>query len=179
MPEEIKDMTKYVEMRYNDAIKYYWNASRHNKYTYKWTQGLTLGLGALVTLFASLSSAEFVRDDYTLEIFFGFATPFLAAALTIAAGFAQTFQWGAAWQDMVVTAQKLEKERDRFTVAKSEHRDLEKEVELLNDFILTESQGFFQRMLGTRQNFKNTKGSTPHQSTRTALISMCPVPDIG
>ena len=76
----------------------------------------------------------------------------MAASLTIISGFSQSFQWGAAWQDMVLTAQLLQKERDRFLITKPEDRDLVKEVELLNDFVLVESQSFFERMLGSARS---------------------------
>lgn len=149
MPANSEDMNKYVEKRYNDAIKYYWKASRHNKRAYKLTRSLTLILGAVVTLIASISSIEFVRDIPFWGYFIIIATPVLAAILAISGGFSQTFQWGAAWQDMIITAEQLQKECDRFIITKPEERDLAKEVSLLNDFVLAESQGFFQRMLGS------------------------------
>ncbi len=49
---------------------------------------------------------------------------------------------------MVMTAERLEKERDRFLITRPEERDLAGEVNALNDFIIDESQGFFQRILG-------------------------------
>ncbi len=48
---------------------------------------------------------------------------------------------------MVLTAERLEKERDRFLITKPEERDLPGEVKVLNDFIINESQGFSQRVL--------------------------------
>ena len=39
--------------------------------------------------------------------------------------------------------------RDQFEVTKPEKRDLNKEVALLNELVLAESRGFFDRMLGT------------------------------
>jgi hypothetical protein len=36
--------------------------------------------------------------------------------MAIVSGITQTFQWGAAWSDMVITASRLEKERDRIAV---------------------------------------------------------------
>ncbi len=56
---------------------------------------------------------------------------------------------GCCMAGMIITAQRLEKERDRFIITKPEERDLSKEVSLLNDFVLAESHGFFQRMLGS------------------------------
>jgi hypothetical protein len=150
----VENSHTFVEERYKAAIAYYWKASRNNKRWYKLTRILTIVLGATVTLIASLSSAKFVTGDPTWERFFALGTPILAAALAIVGGFSQTFQWGAAWQDMVMTAERLEKERDRFKVTKPEDRDLAKEVAILNDLVLTESQGFFYRIFGS------TKGPT-------------------
>jgi len=143
-----ESVNKFVEERYQSAIDYYWKASRHNKRAYKTTRSLVLILGAVVTLVTSLSSAEFINSSILWDRCFTIGGPALAAILTIVGGFSQTFQWGAAWNDMVMTAQRLEKERDRFLVTKPEERDLTKEVNILNDFVLDETEGFFQRILG-------------------------------
>ncbi|MCP4268206.1 MAG: DUF4231 domain-containing protein [Candidatus Brocadiaceae bacterium] len=91
MPTDSKDMNKYVEDRYNEAINYYWKVSRHNKRAYKLTRSLTLVLGALVTLIASISSAKFVSGVPFWGNFLAIATPVLAAILAISGGFSQTF----------------------------------------------------------------------------------------
>lgn len=143
-----ESIERYILERYKKAIDYYWKASRNNKRAYKVTRTLTVVLGALVTLVASLSSANFISSIRFYDTLFAIATPVLAAVLTIVAGFAQTFHWGAAWQDMVLNAQCLEKERDQFNVAKPEERDFAKELEVLNDLVITETQNFFQRILG-------------------------------
>lgn len=148
MSFDAESVNKFVEERYQSAIDYYWKASRHNKRAYKTTRSLILILGAFVTLVTSLSSAEFITSSVLWDRFFTIGGPVLAAILTIVGGFSQTFQWGAAWNDMVMTAQRLEKERDRFLVTKPEERDLTKEVNILNDFVLDETEGFFQRILG-------------------------------
>jgi hypothetical protein len=108
---------------------------------------LVIVVGALVTLISSLASSEFLTGYW--ETLFGIAAPVLAAILTAVGGFSQTFQWGATWKDMVLTAQELEKELDRFIVSKPEELDLRKEAEIVNDFVLQESRGFFERMLGS------------------------------
>jgi len=149
MSQDTNTMESFIKERYAGAIGYYWKASRDNKRWYKATRSLTVILGALVTLAASLASSQFVTESDFWNVVFAVGTPFLAAILTIAAGFSQSFQWGAAWKDMVMTAQRLEKERDRFLLTKSEERDYVKEAELINDFVLDESQGFFERMLGS------------------------------
>ncbi len=156
------DMEKHVKERYDKAIGYYWRASTKNKRAYKLTRILTVVLGAMVTLVASLSSAGFVTAVQFWDQVFAIGTPVLAATLAIVGGFSQNFQWGATWKDMVMTAQRLEKERDRFLVTKSGDIDLEKELALVNDFVLEESQGFFERMLGKAGSVKgkSATGST-------------------
>jgi len=141
-------MYEYVRKRYEEAIAYYWKTSRANKRTYKVTRILTLVFGAVVTLASSLASASFIAGNTFWDRAFAIGTPLLAAALAFLGGFSQTFQWGAAWQDMVLTAERLQKERDRFMVTKSEDLNLPEEMNLLNDFVLEESQGFFERILG-------------------------------
>jgi hypothetical protein len=42
-------------------------------------------------------------------------TLLVAAALTIIGCLPQSFQWGAAWREMVLTAERLDQERDRIT----------------------------------------------------------------
>ncbi len=149
MPTEQQEpMYEHVRKRYEDAIAYYWNASRNNKRAYKLTRILTLVLGALVTLASSLSSASFITGNTVWDRTFAIGTPLLAAALAFLGGYSQTFQWGAAWQDMVLTAEGLQKERDRFMVTKHEDINFSEEMILLNDFVLSESQGFFERILG-------------------------------
>ena len=155
MADNTQKMEDYVKKRYANAISYYWKASRSNKRWYKVTRSLTVILGALVTLAASLASSEFVLGSSFWSVVFAVGTPILAAILTIAAGFSQSFQWGAAWKDMVITAQQLEKERDRFLLTEPEERDYVKEVEIINDFVLEESQGFFERLLGSVRRSEN------------------------
>ena len=138
----------YVLERYNKSIDYYWMASRHNKKAYKLTRSLVVILGAFVTLVASLSSAKFIESKPFWDTLFAIASPMLAAILTIAAGFSQTFQWGAAWRDMVLNAERLEKERDRIIISKTEDRNKTKELDNLNDLVIEESETFFQRILG-------------------------------
>ena len=136
-----------VLKRYSDRIAYYWRASRSNKRAYKVVRYLTIVFGAVVTLMASLSSAQFVQET-PWETVFAIATPILAASLAIIGGISQTFQWGAAWRDMVVTATRLEYECDRLSVLPQGERDPVAEMETLNRIVLDETQGFFQRLFG-------------------------------
>ena len=154
----------YALARYDTLIQYYWEKSRHNKRVYKLTRSLVIVLGAFVTLVASLSSASIITSSPFLDILFRIATPVLAAVLAIVAGFSQTFHWGATWRDMVLNAERLSCERDRIRVSKPEERDPVKELETLNSLLLSESEGFFQRILGGARKEKeahNAKKQRP------------------
>lgn len=142
----------YILQRYNTAIEYYWKASRHNKRAYKLTRSLTVILGAIVTVVTSLSSAEFIASNQLWDTAFAIAAPVLAAMLAIVGGFSQSFQWGAAWRDMVINAQRLERERDRFQVTPPQERDPAGEVAILNGYVMEETQSFFQRIVGGGKN---------------------------
>jgi hypothetical protein len=158
MTEMEKDTHAYVLNRYESSIEYYWNAGAHNKRAYKLTRSLTIVLGALVTLISSISTAEFITSNSTLQLPFAIATPVLAAILTIAGGFAQSFHWGAAWRDMVINAQKLEKELDRFKVTSPDQIDLAKEVTILNELVIEETQSFFLRILDSAKTLRKDNG---------------------
>jgi len=133
--------------RYQERIKYYAKASQHNKRAYKTARYLAVVLGALVTLLASLSSAYFIRGTW-LETGFDILTPLLAAGLAIVGGFSQNFQWGAAWSDMRITAERLETELDRISVTPPHQIDAVQELALLDAMVLDETRGFFQRLFG-------------------------------
>ena len=143
------DPIQTVLDRYNHCIAYYWKASSYNKRSYKWSRYLTIVLGALVTLVASLSSANFIKSSAAITVVFEVLTPVLAAVMAIIAGFSQSFQWGAAWSDMVITATQMEKERDRVAVTPRPQIDPVKEMALLDGLIIDETQGFFQRLFGS------------------------------
>ncbi len=140
---------EYVLERYESHIRYYWKSSRYNKVLYKATRYLLIALGATVTLISSLAAAGFVRDHQSLNVAFAVATPVLAAVLAIVGGMSQAFQWGAAWSDGVLTATRLEKERDRIAVTQPENLDAIKELEILDEVVMAETQGFFQRLFGS------------------------------
>lgn len=139
---------KYIQDRYRNAINYYWSASKNNKKWYKATRSLTVIFGALVTLIASLASSKYFNGNPSLEILFAMGTPILAALLTIIAGFSQSFQWGSTWQNMILTAQHLQREFDKYLVIPENERNYREEAEKLNNFVIAETQGFFERMLG-------------------------------
>ncbi len=145
----LEDARKCVLDRYNQRVAYYWKASQYNKRSYKATHYLLIVLGALVTLISSLSSADFVKASSILAVSFAVGTPLLAASMAIVGGISQAFQWGAAWSDMVITATRLEKERDRVAVTPPAELDPVKEMALLDDLVLNETQGFFQRLFGS------------------------------
>ncbi len=142
------DLDQYIQERYKSAIQYYWAASKANKQWYKITRSLTVIVGALVTLIASLSSSTLIEGVPIVEMTFALAAPVLAALLTVVAGFSQSFQWGSAWQNMVLTAQQLQKEFDSYLVSPVAERKYAEEADRLNSFVIIESEGFFERMLG-------------------------------
>jgi hypothetical protein len=133
--------------RYEIRIAYYWKASKYNKRSYKTTRFLVITLGALVTLISSVSSTRSVAGDLGTAL--NIATPVLAATLAIIGGVSQAFQWGAAWSDQVITALRLEMERDRVAVTPASQLDPIKELALLDNLVLAETQGFFQRLFGS------------------------------
>ena len=137
---------EYVLGRYNDSISYYWKASRMNRRLYKWTRYLVVVFGSVVTLLASVSTSSMIAGNWGTAV--AIATPILVAVLTIIGGLSQSFQWGAVWQEMVLTAERLEKERDRIIVSRS---DPAADLEILNGLVLQESEGFFTRILGSVQ----------------------------
>ena len=139
--------------RYQERIQYYSKASQHNRRAYKTARYLTVVLGALVTVLASLSSAYFVRGTW-VETGLNVLTPLLAAGLTIVGGFSQNFQWGAAWSGMRIAAERLETERDRISVTPPGEIDAVRELALLNGMVLDETRGFFQRLVGQIDNLR-------------------------
>lgn len=143
--QEIDD---YIQSRYKNAIDFYWASSRANKHWYKATRSLTVIVGALVTLIASLASSTIIADTPIVKAMFDIGTPILAAVLTIIAGFSQSFQWGSAWQNMVLTAQQLQREYDRYLVTPMDEKDFSAEAKKVNDFVVQHSETFFDRMLG-------------------------------
>ena len=143
----VQDLDKYVMETYNKRIDYYWGAGRANKRYFKRYRYWTTILGALVTLVASLTTSNFIASDKFLSPLFTISTPILAAALTIISGISQNFQWGATWRDMVVNAQRLEKERDRFLATDKANRNYLQELHVINETVMDETQSFFQRVL--------------------------------
>jgi hypothetical protein len=77
--------------------------------------------------------------------------------LTIIAGFSQSFQWGSTWQNMVITAQELQREFDKYLVTPEEKKNYLEEAEKLNSYVIRESQGFFEKMLGSALPSKVTE----------------------
>jgi|SRR5271157_402990 len=143
--------------RYRERIQYYSKASENNKRAYKTARYLTVVLGALVTLLASLSSAYFVRGTW-LETGFAVLTPLLAAGLAIVGGFSQNFQWGAAWSDMRIAAERLETERDRISVTPPGQIDAIRELALLDAMVLDETRTFFH-LVGQIDNLRPIGGA--------------------
>lgn len=143
----VKDMDKYVYDFYKNQIAYYRQKASYNKRSYKSFRTLTIVLGALVTLVASLTTSRFITALEWVEGIFTIATPMIAAALTIINALSQNFQWGATWRDMSISAQRLEKERDRFLTTPVDKRNHRRELEIINEIVLQETKAFFQRVL--------------------------------
>lgn len=146
-PVDVSDAgaRELVLKRYDDAIAYYWKSSRFNRRLYKWSRYLVVVFGAVVTLLASISSSSLITGGWSTTV--AVATPVVAAVLTIIGGLSQSFQWGAAWQEMVLAAERLERERDRILVTRGS--DPTKDLEILHSLVLQESEGFFTRILGS------------------------------
>ncbi|HWE52507.1 MAG TPA: SLATT domain-containing protein [Bryobacteraceae bacterium] len=150
-----RDARAQVLGRYEQRIAYYWKVSRRNSQAYKRTRYLLTILGALLTLISSLSSANFVTGG--LAVAFAVLTPLLASGMAMIGGVSQAFQWGGAWSDSVVTAMRLEKERDRVAVTPSGDVDAVREMALIDDLVLAETQGFFQRLFGSGSAFSKAE----------------------
>jgi hypothetical protein len=94
-----------------------------------------------------LSSASFIEGTPFLKSTFAIITPASAALLTIINGLTQSFQSGAAWRDMVLNAERLEKERDRYLATPEATRNYRRELNTINTIIVNESTAFFKRIL--------------------------------
>jgi len=151
---------KYIEGRYNDQIGYYWKKSTSNKKMYKQSRFWVITLGALVTIISSLSTADFIQANDGLRTTFAIATPIIAGTLTIINGLTQNFHWGATWRDMVVSATRLEKERDLIMTNSPDKRDAQKELDTLNSIVLEETRNFFQRVLDSEVKPGDQKDSS-------------------
>lgn len=162
-PAERKE---YVVRRYERMIRYYWRAASFNKRAYKWTRYWLIVLGAFVTLVTALSSADWVKADARLARAFEIGAPLIAATLTILGGLSQTFQWGATWRDAVLTAERLEKELDRISVTNESNLDSAKDLAALNDLVVEESRGFFDRVLGKSQVNHDPRSGPDHAAGR-------------
>jgi hypothetical protein len=150
-----EDIKKYVLKRYEDSINYYWKNGGINKRTYRRNRVLVIVLGSLVTLFSSLLSASFIANDQVFGPVLAVITPLIAATLTIINGLTQSFQSGAAWRDMVLNAERLEKERDRFLATPDSSKNFRRELNILNNTILNESTAFFKRILDSEYSPEN------------------------
>jgi hypothetical protein len=57
---------------------------------------------------------------------------------------------------MVLTAEELAKERDRINLTPTDRLDAREELARLDDLVLQETRGFFERILGTPEPWKKT-----------------------
>lgn len=145
----VEDLDKYVHQSYDKQIDWYWKASSSNKKNYKRFRFWTVVLGALVTLIASLATTEVITANEVVGKVFTILTPVLAATLTIINALSQNFQWGATWRDMVVNATRLQREKNRFLATDLKKRNYRRELLLINNIVLEETQAFFKRILDT------------------------------
>jgi hypothetical protein len=134
--------------RYEGQIDYYWNRGKGNKRRFVAGRYLTIILGALVTLLATLTSAEFVTRSDFWDTVLRIITPLTAATLAIIGGLSQSFQWGASWREMALAATRLEGELDRIETTPAGEIDARAEVAILDSIVLGESKGYFDRILG-------------------------------
>jgi hypothetical protein len=157
------DNRAVVLKRYDESLGYYWRNSRYNWRSYKATRYLAIILGAAVTLISSLSAAKMFEGNVNLV--FAVLTPILAACMSIITGISQAFRWGGTWSDGVITATRLQKERDRISVIPPDQLDAVKELTVLDELVLAETQGFFQRLFGTggpsREGSGKLQSNTP------------------
>lgn len=144
---KIEDMDRHVYEVYDAQITYYRKKAVSNRKNYKAYRFFTVFLGSLVTLIASLSISDIIKSIGWLGNTFALATPILAFMLTVINTLSQNFQWGATWRDMSISAQRLEKERDRFLTTPVGKRDYKHELKVLNTIVLQETHAFFQRIL--------------------------------
>lgn len=162
---DLSQLDEYVQQRYRESLDYYWRSSVRNKRFYKVGRILTVVMGAAVTLVASLSSSSLLDHSPIWQGVFVFGTPVMAAMLTVIAGFSQTFQWGSAWQNMVLAAQRLQGEFDRYISTPLHRRNHGDELELLNEFVVGESETFFERMLGGARPVPDPRQIEKHDIT--------------
>jgi hypothetical protein len=80
----------------------------------------------------------------------------LAATLAIVGGTFQAFKWGAACSEMVITATRLERERNRIRM-----RPAERLAPIRERAVLEDPQGFFQRLFGSGGRAKSESAPQP------------------
>lgn len=145
------EINQYVKDRYESALKYYRSSGAYNRRAYKSFRILTVVLGSLVTLVAAMAQSDIFPESSIWSSILPVATPILAAIMTILAGLAQSFQWGSGWQNMTLAGQRMQQEYDRYLATPPELRDHSSELDLLNSFMVSESESFFERLLGGSQ----------------------------
>ncbi len=141
------DAKSHLLEQYGKRIDYYWRVAGKNKRQYMSARFAMVILGALVTLLSSLGSAE-VLKGWPAGVL-AVLTPLTAAVLTVATGFSQQFQWGPAWSEMVLTATKLESERNRIFATADADLNLKAELASLDAIVMAETKTFFGRLFGS------------------------------
>ena len=145
----------YVLKQYNDKIEYYWRISSNNKRLFRNYRTWTVILSALLTLMSAASAFEFTQNHAWLKYTFQLYTLVIAATLTVMLGLGQNSHSGSSWRDMVITASRLERERDRFLAISPETRSIEKELDIINGIILEDTRSFFHSVVDNSQDEVN------------------------
>ena len=153
--------------RYQDQIDYYWTRGKSHKRRFVAGRALTIILGAVVTLLATRTSAEFVTRADTWDTILRSATPLVAALLAIVGGLSQSFEWGASWREMALAATRLEAELDRIETTPADELDLREEIAYLDAIVLAESRGYFDRILGRSEPADPERPSPGEQAAST------------
>jgi hypothetical protein len=150
----------YVVLRFKEKIDWYWKNAKYNKFWYKFLRGFIIIVGTLVTLVTTLLAAG--NDEYVIFIprnYLIFSAPILAALLTLLNTFSQNYRYGAAWKDMILNAEKLEKELDKYLLDSDRNSRKNNYLEQLHKYVIEETESFFERVLSGRiiksENFNN------------------------
>lgn len=155
---EAKDLDKYVLSRYRDQINYYWSASGRNKRNFRYYRILPIFLGAFLTFASAISSTDYIASNQPIRTIFAIGTPLLAVLLTISNELFKITSWSENWRDGVLTAQRLEKERDCYLALDRDKRNPQKELEKIYKITIRETRSFFKRTTSESEDLNKDSG---------------------
>jgi len=144
---ELDDLNNYILRTYRENIDLSWRNAASSKRTYYLNRIMPILLGGILTFATTISSTQYISANETLKAIFAIATPLLAVALTVTNELTKINKPAESWRDMVVFAEKLEKERDRFLATKPGKRNHKKELDKIRSLVIRESRTFFRRTL--------------------------------